>query len=740
MKQIIPFIINLPVYLAWIACTLGSIDLMAQTDTANAGKQRVHLLRELNVTDYRSRLSESLPEVKGTYLFAGKRSEVVRLGDIDANIAEKNGRQLFARIPGVFVYDMDGTGNQLNIATRGLDPHRSWELNVRQNGVITNSDMYGYPASHYSAPMESISQIEVVRGTASLQYGAQFGGMVNYVTKQPDTTRKISFQSINSAGTYGLLSSYNALGGRVGKWTYYIYHYNRHSAGYREGSRSDANAQFASLRYQATQRLALKAEVGRSAYTYKIPGPLTDSMFHQNPKQATRERNYFHPDIWVPSIQLDWKISDRTQLAIVNSAVFGTRSSVQFDALANIRDTINPQTGQFKPRQVDMDGFKSLTSEVRLLYKYSLFQIPSTLAAGFQVMRNDLHRRQLGQGTTGSDYDLTLTKPFARDLHYKTENASISIENQFRLTSRVIVSPGLRIESGTTRMSGRISYYRPENVPNKIRHRFVLLGINGQYNLGDEVQLYGGWSQAYRPVLFKDIIPASVYEKVADNLKDASGYNAEFGFKGKWRGFYFNIGLFDLMYRNRMGSLVMNGENGDTYILRTNVGDSRHMGVEALVEGPLLNVGKFRMTWFSSTSHMDARYRNARISAGADNKSIDGNKVESAPDWTSRNGVTAAFRTIRLTVQYSYVSQTFSDALNTPVAQPTGAKGPVPAYSLWDLNASWQISPAISARMSVNNLLNNHYFTKRPVFYPGPGIWPSDGRSAVFSVEINLGG
>ena len=90
---------------------------------------------------------------------------------------------MFAKVPGVFVYDMDGSGNQLNISTRGLDPHRSWEFNIRQNSVVINSDMYGYPASHYSAPMESFEKIELVRGTGSLQYGGQFGGMINYVTK-----------------------------------------------------------------------------------------------------------------------------------------------------------------------------------------------------------------------------------------------------------------------------------------------------------------------------------------------------------------------------------------------------------------------------------------------------------------------------------------------------------------------------------------------------------------------------
>ena len=49
-----------------------------------------------------------------------------------------------------FSYTIWMVGNQINIASRGLDPHRGWDYNIRKDGVITNSDMYGYPASHYS--------------------------------------------------------------------------------------------------------------------------------------------------------------------------------------------------------------------------------------------------------------------------------------------------------------------------------------------------------------------------------------------------------------------------------------------------------------------------------------------------------------------------------------------------------------------------------------------------------------
>ena len=699
---------------------------------------RARTLNPVTVKGARSIVVESLPNVYGTYLMGGKRSEAIRLSEIDANVAEKNPRQVFARIPGVFVYDMDGTGNQINIATRGLDPHRSWENNIRQNGVITNSDMYGYPASHYSPPMESIDRVELVRGTGSLQYGAQFGGMLNYVTKQADTTRKFGFETVNSVGSYGLRSTYNAIGGRVGKWTYYAYYYRRHSDGYRQNSNSNAEAQFGRLQYQATQRLSFTAELGRSTYTYQIPGPLTDAMFAQDPRQSTRSRNYFNPDIYIPSLKADWQLSDRTRILWTVSAVLGARNSVQLDAFATVPDTISRVTGQYRARQVDIDNFHSYTSETRLLHRYKLGNIGGALATGIQLISTDLHRRQLGVGTTASDFDLSLTSPFKRDLHFRTNNFAFFAENQFYLTDRLTVSPGIRVESGKTEMRGTISYYDAENLPTDISHHFAWLGINGQYRINDAVKIYGGWSQAYRPVVFKDIIPTSVYERIDKNLKDAYGYNAEIGIDGHWKGVHVNVTIFDLLYRNRLGTLLLTNPDGSNYVFRTNIGDSRSTGVEALIETQLLRTEKFLLSGFSSTAFNNARYINGRVSAGTENRTVTGNQVESAPRWTSRNGLTARYGTASLTLQYSYVAQTFSDALNTAVPSANGAVGPVPAYSLWDLNGTWRIKRALTVRGSVNNILNQQYFTKRPTFYPGPGVWSSDGRSAVLTVGLTI--
>ena len=681
-----------------------------------------------------------LPGVQGTYIFSGKKTEAINLGEITTNLADKIARQVFAKVPGVFVYDMDGSGNQVNIAARGLDPHRGWEFNIRKDGVLTNSDMFGYPASHYNMPLESIERIELVRGTGSLQYGAQFGGMLNYVSKQGDTTRPFSLESINSIGSFSLVSSFNAISGKVGKWKYYAYINKKSRAGYRQNEQTTSEAQDVVLTYEPNANFSLRVEWARSTYLYRIPGPLNDKMFYNNPRQSTRSRNYYSPDIHVPSITVNWQVAKLTKLQLTTSAVLGKRNSVQFDKPTNVADTINAATNQYNNRQVDIDAFNSYTTELRLLQQYKLGGQLSSLTAGLQYMNNDLHRTQLGKGTSGSDYDLTLVTPgWGRDVHLKTSNIALFAENSFQLSQQFSVNLGARIEIGETNMSGTLTYYPENKIPLSIKHKFPLLGVGFSYKTQKNIELYGGLSQAYRPMLFKDLIPASLYEKVDPNISDADGYNAELGFRGNWKFLRWDVTGFMLQNNNRFGNLAQTDDTGAFYIYRTNIGNSFTKGLEIFVQGDWMLGTKTALSVFTSTALMNARYTKGLIKSGNANVSVKGNKVESAPDAIIRNGATLRYKKLIFSSLFSYTSATFADALNTLVPPAaTGAVWWVPSYSILDANVAMRVSKNLEVRVSSNNLTNKQYFTKRPTLYPGPGVWPSEGRSFSASISIKI--
>lgn len=66
---------------------------------------------------------------------------------------------------------------------------------------------------------------------------------------------------------------------------------------------------------------------------------------------------------------------------------------------------------------------------------------------------------------------------------------------------------------------------------------------------------------------------------------------------------------------------------------------------------------------------------------------------------------------------------------------PNVAVGLVPAYTLVGVRLGPNVTSWMRLRGGVSNLFGRQYFIKRPVFYPGPGVWPSDGRSVPLSGE-----
>jgi Fe(3+) dicitrate transport protein len=128
--------------------------------------------------------------VEGTAIYEGKKNEVIVLEGLNLSLGTNSSRQLFAKVPGMNIWESDAAGLQLGVATRGLDPNRTSNFNTRQNGYDMSADALGYPESYYVPPAEAVAQIEVVRGAASLQYGSQFGGMLNYVLKKAPKDKK----------------------------------------------------------------------------------------------------------------------------------------------------------------------------------------------------------------------------------------------------------------------------------------------------------------------------------------------------------------------------------------------------------------------------------------------------------------------------------------------------------------------------------------------------------------------
>ena len=88
--------------------------------------------------------------------------------------------------------------------------------------------------------------------------------------------------------------------------------------------------------------------------------------------------------------------------------------------------------------------------------------------------------------------------------------------------------------------------------------------------------------------------------------------------------------------------------------------------------------------------------------------------MQSVPELISRSGLTLEGGPASLTLLYSYTTESYADALNTRTPSANGSVGLVPASGIFDLSGSWRFNACFGLNVSVNNLSDRHYFTKRP--------------------------
>jgi len=713
--------------------------LLGAGGTAIAQTNRVRDTLKLDSVIINENRAKHLPNVSGTNIFAGKRTFSIFPNPGQANLANNSARMLFAQVPGVNIWEMDGAGLQVNIGTRGTDTHRSIETNMRQNGYNTNSDVFGYPEDHYTVPFEAIQQIQIVRGSAALQFGSQFGGMVNYKMKEGDPTKPFSIESDQTAGSNGFFNSYNAVSGTSGKWSYYAYYNNRSGDGWRADAAFKYQAYYANLKYQFNSKGSIALQFSRMNYRQQIAGGLTDAQFEADNRQSTRFRNFFNAEINIPALLFSYNFNDRTTLEVTTNAMIGQRNSVQFIANPNVPDTINTQSKSYNPRQVDRDYYYGFTTEARLLHRYQLGDLTSTLTAGVRYFTEHTQRRQKGTGTTASDFDLSLVKPYGIDLHLNTLNYAAFAENIFQVTKAFSITPGFRFETINTKMDGVITNATVP-VSYKGGRNFPLFGTGLQYQVNSATQLYGNFSQAYRPYIYANVTPADQLTVIDPNIKDSRGYSADLGYRGSIGNiFNFDVDAFYVRYNNRAGSLTELNNSNQSYLYLTNVGNVVAKGVETYASVSLIRSfnrnAEQDLRLFNSLSYDHARYVSGLVNVNGANTNLTGRYAEGTPEWIERMGLTYLDHNVTTTLQYSYVGKNFSDANNTAF-NPTGASGVVPAYHVFDWSFAYRFMQHYHLTASINNLFDAKYFTRRINMYPGPGILPADGRS--FNVGIGL--
>lgn len=688
-----------------------------------------------------------LPPVKGVRLNNGTNS-IIKLEGLNGAKSRGNPREMYAKIPGLNIWENDGAGIQVGIGGRGLSPKRTANFNTRQNGYDISADALGYPESYYTPPVEALDNIEIVRGSAALQFGTQFGGLLNFVIRDPVNYSPLEFTTRNTFGGYGYLSTFNRVSGSHKRTFYQAYHLYKRGDGYRDNSEFYQHQAFAQFGYYLNENWTVGVEYTHMNYLSEQPGGLTDLGFEEDPRQSIRDRNWFGVDWNLLAITSDYEFSNNGRLNFRAFGMISNRKSLGF--LGKVTQTDNGGA-----REMIYSDFQNAGAELRYLKKYQVQSstedrsgIRGAMVIGGRYYRGETTTEQ-GNASTGFDADFSFLNPSdleTSSFTYPSENVAVFLENILFFGKKWRINFGARLEHISSSSDG---FYKRYNIhpinndtiqttvvrdANNVVRTVPLFGLGSSYKVSSKSTAYINFTQNYRAINFTDIRVNNPNVQVDTNIRDEYGFTGEVGIRGLIEDYMiYDLSAFYIFYGDKIGLAPLPNSIRKQ---RTNIGDAQNYGIESFVELDWIQLLTENTEWQIKT-FLNASYINANYITSLESNYV-GNTVEYVSNYMLRSGLTVGKNRWEVKFQFNYNSEQFSDASNAIEPSGDAVIGLVPAYYVLDFSGRYTFKKHFQVEFGVNNFTNQKYFTRRATGYPGPGILPSDGINPYLTLQYKF--
>lgn len=703
-----------------------------------------NVIDEITVTDEADAFGiRQLRAIEDGGLYEGKKTEVINLEKMVANKAANNARQTFAKVPSLNIWESDQAGLQLDIGGRGLSPKRTSNFNTRQNGYDMSADALGYPESYYSPPMQAVKQIELVKGAGALQYGSQFGGMINFKLKEGDVNKPVVLELNNTYGSDNFFNSFTSLHGQVKKLNYYNYFQYKRGDGWRDNSEFHQYGAYSSLNLQASEKFKIGVDYTFMYYLSRQPGGHTDASFAIDPKASNRERNWFKVNWNLVALKFEYEINPKWKMYSRTFGLVAQRTSLGLLETPNLPDPLSN-------RDLIDGRFRNFGNENRFVFSYDTKKgLRNNLLIGTRVYRGFTNfSQQFGTDSSDANFavvDTAFLKRRKSDYDFPNLNVAIFAEKIFRLSEKVSLIPGFRYEYILTKSDGTYSNniklnsfgdFREEIITdttaNQHRHLF-LYGLGLSAKLHPKYEIYANATANYRAINFTDVQIQTNLQVVDPDIQDEKGYSFDVGFRRRsFNPFFIEASLFYLYYSERIGEVRI-----DDIKFRTNIGTAHIFGLELFAELDFLAAfnkeSHHKLTAFVNGSISRGVY--GKVNESSSDAVSKSNRVEELPIYNIKSGVTYGYKDFTLSLQGTFVGNQYSDAANSEFSV-LGVHGVLPAYNVFDLSAKYKFNERIALGASMNNVFNSSYFTRRAAAYPGPGIIPALGRT--WNVTLNV--
>ena len=715
-------------FIVTLASMGSSADLIAQS-AALGDPARLTLDTVTVEAEGESTVQEPfLPAVVGTNIYLGKKTSVIDLDSLP-KITNNNYRQALAKTPGLYL--SEESTPLVSIGYRGLNPERVQFTQVLRDGIPIHADQFGYPEAYFTPPLDTIDRIEFLRGGASLLYGPQPGGALNYVTHRPQTSKPFGFGSIQTFGSNQYYSTFNYIDGTSGRLGYYGYYNHRQSEGFRNSNsdfRLDAGLVKLVLDAQTDSRWILSIDAYRESHGE--PGGLTLQKMRTNPRETTRPFDRFELERYSASLQWERDFSDDTKMV----TSFWASSYWRWSARQNGGGfgTL-PSGADSASNQLQDQKFFTFGLEQRWIHNYALAGGEHALSAGVQLYRSVSPRKD-SVGATPNATSGVLARDTDRTITY----LPVFVENKFSWGA-FSITPGVRFENAKQSVSEKVNTAKTgagTPLGGSAERIFVpLFGLGTAYEIAPKVELYANVSQSYRPKIFTQAVPTGAMQTVPSDLSEANAWQYEVGFKGRPQPWAFwDTSVFVLDFDNQIGAV--------NNVVK-NTGRAQHFGLElsgeidllALLERgqrpPSASGAKKDAVSLSHKLGSLSLYGNATL---LDAQYVSGPQQGKTPAYAAkymvRKGLVyrSSEERLRVALTSSFIGSSFGDDGNSSNFR-------VPSYAVWDLTGEAKIyRDNLSVTWGVNNLFNKNYFSR----VTATGIDPAQGRNFYGGIALKF--
>lgn len=628
---------------------------------------------------------------------------------------------------GVHLQDEEGAGLRINLGVRGLDPDRSRNILMLEDGIPVALKPYGEPEMYFSPSIERMSGIELLKGSGQILYGPQtIGGVLNYITADPPETTSGRIRV--NAGGGGYFSGIGSIGSSAGNAGFNLnYLFKRADRiGHAGFDIHDINGKFKfDLSHQSSLSLKLGIYKETSNSTYL---GLTQTMFDQGGQDHVRMAPDDRLNVSRESASLvhNWKPSDRFSLS---TTVFGytvtrdwRRQDFSSDPDASDQTGVvwgDPSIPGGAVFMQNSTGNRNRSFEVaglepRIQYTYGSFlEGNHQLRAGARFMFERAFEQRINGSKSDAGSGVLRNDEIRTGLGY-----SVYAQNRFNLTSRWTLTAGLRMEHYAYEreilrapFGGQI---RDTSLVNNSSVTSLIPGLGFNYKIDEQLTFFGGIHRGFSPPRVKDAISAT--GEVVE-LDAELSWNSELGLR--YRGRTLFSGEFTAFLMDFSNQIIPVSESaGGSGSGLINAGETRHLGIEGAIGldfGQLLP-DRFQLQMHSSITYVQSEFTSDRyFMVEGEQVNARGNRTPYAPEIILHQEI--SFRIpagIGLRLGGHFTGDHYTDVLNTETPSPNGRDGKIESYFNLDGNLffDWQ-KKGIMFNISAKNLTDERYIVSR---------------------------